>query len=668
MSDPLPISASRECGQGALQTQGSGGLAADRPLPDNHGVTPDPAPDAAHPDAAQEPGSCLPRATAQQIAEAHRRLGLIQEYTALQTSGLIPARAADVIRRAGFAVSRATLDRWAGRYAAAGLDGLIDGRQRSGRRRTVLTLTPEEHAAIRGAVLTTNRTADSGSVPEAMRLAARTGQLRPETAGEIEARLRDGARIPDALRRELIPAPAVVRQHRNPTDAGLDYLSAPGTTMWVRDRRTGEDRFCRVGDVLEADDASINLYVCVPWEIGGCPASERWGVKVGRFQWLVAIDRASRYVPGWSYTMRPRDSYRAEDIVGLFHGIFRQHGVWERLCLEQGAWKSHQVTALLEQLRIERMTAWSPHQKPYIEGLFSSMWTKLSDLPGQIGRHRGEEEEAAAIARSCQRGATDPRLHFPMLADVLAALHRVTAERNAQRVESENYGAWIPEERWLAQQAEARETGRLRPLPAGAAWMFAPCSREWTVQGGTVGGSIQVMEGLSVRYDFAAEWLTEFSGARVRAHFDSAAPTGQSDATLVLLDNVRDHRAGEVLGTAAQVNKTARYARRALGWGDDPDTGRDMRRVQAQALRAEVRTILPGGRPGVATSTARDGLGRAITIESTPGATATPTEPAPTAPAPATRRGANPFRSASPAEHARSAARTAALLAALPTE
>ena len=610
-------------------------------------------------------GSVLPQATERQIAQAHHRLSLIQDYAAIQSAGYVPAKAAEELRRAGLLVSRATLDRWTRGYQEHGLDGLIDGRIRSGRKRTVLRLSPEELAAARGAVLTTNRTADSGSVPEGLRLAARRGQLRPETATAISDRLRDGGRIPDALRRDLIPSPAVVRQHRNPTDAGLDYLSAPGSLMWIKDRLTGQDRFARVGDVLEADDASINFYVCVPWEIGGCPASERWGVKVGRFQWLVAIDRASRYVPGWSYTMRPRDSYRAEDIVALFHGIFRQHGVWERLCLEQGSWKSDLVTGLLKQLRIERMTAWSPHQKPYIEGLFNSMWTKLSDLPGQVGRHRGEEEAAAGVARSCQRGATDPRLHFPMLSDVLASLHRVTSERNAQRVDSENYGSWIPEERWLAQQAEARECGRLRPLPEGCAWMFSPCSREWTVQGGTVGGSIQVMDGLSIRYDFAAEWLTEFAGAKIRAHFDPAAPSSQCEATLVLLENVRDHQAGEVLGTAIQVNKTARYARRAMGWGDDTDAGRDMRKVQAAALRAEVRTMLPGGRPGIAVSTARDGRGQSITVD-----TGTRAEqPAATAPSePRIRRGSSPFRASTPDEFARRAARQSALLASMPIE
>ncbi len=100
--------------------------------------------------------------------------------------------------------------------------------------------------------------------------------------------------------------------------------------------------------------------------------------------------------------------------------------------------------------------------------------------------------------------------------------------------------------------------------PTAASWLFAPCMREWTVQGNTVGGSIQIMEGASVRFDYAADWLVEYAGAKVRVHFDPAAP--KAEATIVLAQNVRDCRSGTVLGTAVQINKTAQYARRQRTW------------------------------------------------------------------------------------------------------
>lgn len=556
--------------------------------------------------------------TVAQLTAAQRKVRLLDAFTSLIQAGRTGDDAITVLRRRGHDVSRATIARWSREYAEGGFDSLIDRRRgHSGRKRRAMLMVADEVAASRSALLVANRTADSGSVPEAIRIAARRGELRPELVSEFEARHRDGRGVPEALRRELSLPAAVVRQHRGPTEAALDYLDTPGSLMWIKDKATGQERFVGVGDVLEADDATINFHVCVPWELRGCPCSEAFGVKVARFQWLVAIDRASRFIPGWSYTMRPREAYRAEDITALFHGIFRQHGVWQRLCLEQGAWKANQVTVMMESLGVERMTAWSPHGKPFIEGLFNLLWTKLSDLPGQVGRYRGEEARTEAIVRSCQRGATDPRMHFPMLADVLPALERVCQERNSQAIHSQEYGSWVPRERWLAQLSEARDLRRLRPLPAGSAWMFAPVVREWTVRGNTVGGAIQVMEGTSVQWDFAAPWLVDFAGARVRAHFDPAAPV--AEATLVLLDNVRDHQAGEVLGTAVQVNRVARYARRTLGWGDDPDVGREMRQAAAAGMRSTVRTLLPNGLAGYSRHLIRDGLGRSASVE-----TATP--------------------------------------------
>ena len=549
-----------------------------------------------------------------QVQGAQRRLRLVSEFTALVGGGHTMDAAVTILRRRGHEVSRASLIRWGAEYAVGGFDALIDRRRgHSGRRRRVMLVAANEVAAIRSAHLVTNRTADSGSVPEAIRIAARRGELRPEVAAEFEARHRDGRGVPDALRRDVSIPAAVVRQHRGPTEAALDYLDTPGSLMWIKDRATGGERFVGVGDVLEADDATINFHVCVPWEPRGCPCSEAWGVKVARFQWLVAIDRASRFIPGWSYTMRPREAYRAEDITALFHGIFRQHGVWERLCLEQGVWKANQVSVMMESLGVERMTAWSPHGKSFIEGLFNLLWTKLSDLPGQVGRYRGEVERTEAIVRSCQSGATDPRLHFPMLADVLPALERVCQERNAQAVHSKEYGSWVPQERWLAQLAEARARRRLRPLPDQSAWMFAPVVREWTVRGNTVGGAIQIMEGTSVQWDFAAPWLVDFEGSKVRAHFDPAAPV--AEATLVLLENVRNHQAGEVLGTAVQVNRVARYARRTLGWGDDPDRAIELRQAAAAGMRSTVKTLLPHGLSGYSRHLIRDGLGRAASVE-----------------------------------------------------
>lgn len=571
-------------------------------------------------------GVARERKSSRQWTEALRRLELVRAYrvqcgvgpeeslerATAQGRRINRSAAAMRLRDAGIADSKTSIDRFEREYSSRGFDGLFD-RRKEAARPPGHSLEPAEIDALRAARLITNRTRDDGSTPEAVRMAVRNGCLRPKIAAEFRERDRAGLRVPRAIHKAIVSPPAVTRCHRNPADAALKYLDAPGSLMWIADEITGEQNFARVGDVLEADDATINFPVCVPWEMGGDPCSERWGVRVARFQWLVAIDRASRYVPGYSYTARPRSGYRAEDITSLFHRIFAQHGVWRRLCLERGTWEAAQVSDMMRLLKVRRVTAWNPHQKPFIEGLFGLLWTKLSDMPGQVGRFRGDDAAMDSTFLSCKRGATDPRNHFPMLSQAIAAFDRACFERNEQPVKSQHWGKWIPQERWLAQLDESRRTGRLRPLPADAAWLFAPEVREWTVAGNTVGGSIRVMDGLSVRYDFAAPWLVEFAGCKVRVHFNPAAP--RCEATVVLVHNERDRRADEVLGIAVQVNKTASYARRVLHWGDDPDLGVQQRRQAATALRREVRAILPRRRIGTRISEVRDGQGNSVTVE-----------------------------------------------------
>lgn len=557
-----------------------------------------------------EQSACAPRARVSDVLEGQRRLHFIQRARELKAAN----HSWEQIERA-LGVDSSTLIRWCNQVAHITDPTAHDCmplHRNAGRKRKT-PATAQDVAALRANYAISNRTFDSGSVQEAARMALRKNQLSADLAQEICSRAANGLPLlPEALHQEVTVAPSTVRQFRNPTDADLDFICAPGSMMWVRDHLTNEERIARAGDILEADDGTINFPVCVPWEIGGCPASERWGVKVGRFQFLLAIDAGTRFIPGHSYTARPRGSYRAEDIVSLLSGLFRTHGIWRRARFERGTFESNLVKDTLARLGVELLTVWSPHQKPFIEGLFNSLWTKLSDMPGQVGRFQGEMEAENALLTKCQSGSTDPRKHFPMIHDALAALSRVIAEHNAHEIVSKNYGRWIPADRWQLQCNE----GRLLKLDAGSDWLFAPCQRAWTVQGAQVGGSVNIMPGFSIQFDFGAEFLLPFDGCKVKAYFDptGCGPCG-STATIVLAQDVRDRREGEVLGVAPQINKVARYARRALGYGDDADLGLQHRQKAASALRREVRTTLPDGKPAVQSSEAGDGLGNNLKVE-----------------------------------------------------
>ncbi len=256
--------------------------------------------------------------------------------------------------------------------------------------------------------------------------------------------------LPESITKQISIAAPFVKQHRNPTDAGLEYISAAGTQMWLSTGVRGGKIFIRSGDVVECDDATINFPVCIPWTIRGCPCSERYEVKVGRFQWLVAIDAGSRRVLGFCYTARPRSSYRGEDVLALMRCVARQHGIPRVWRLEKGVWKSKLVENAVRTMGSGHISVHSPHAKPFIEGLFNKLWTKLSVCfpEASVGRFRGENEESNRLLTACQAGHQDPRKYFPMLADVIAAFNAVIEERNSSIVRSDNYGQWVPIERW----------------------------------------------------------------------------------------------------------------------------------------------------------------------------------------------------------------------------
>lgn len=329
------------------------------------------------------------------------------------------------------------------------------------------------------------------------------------------------------------------------------------------------------------------------------PCSAKYGVIVGRFQWLRTIDVATRFRPGWVFVARSRGGFRGADVLTLLHGLTLQHGAWNEYRFERGVFKSDLVKHAIELLGSRLHTVNSPHSKPFIEGGFNQDWTKLSVHFPQcdIGRYRGDTEEANKLVQSCRRGATDPRRYFPMMADALAAFAEITEEENRTLVKSRNSGQWVPEDRWQRETA-ARA---LRKVDEAQMFMFAPYAIEWTVKGMLVGGRVPIFEGMSVPFDFSASWLPEYSGAKMRLHFDPTAP--KCLATPVLMQAWNGHRAGEVLPPLTQINETTSYVRMVMNWGDDAGTnGLKARQQAGVAMRREVRAIMPGGRSGYSKS------------------------------------------------------------------
>jgi hypothetical protein len=376
----------------------------------------------------------------------------------------------------------------------------------------------------------------------------------------------------------------------------------------------GSLRRLRPGERWSVDDGSVNFCVAVPWPWGGDPCSDRWGVRVGRFQLLPAVDDATDFCAGWSYTIRARDSYRAEDVVAMLAGVMRLAYRPERVVVEGGAW---QAARTLEFLRAARV-AWEdakgrPHSK-LIEGWFGRLWTVLSVLTdGQIGRYRDEMKRENDLWMRCQAGRLDPRRAFPTLEQALGAIGRGVAYVNEEKIESDAYGRWVP--------AEAHAAGlaaRARPaLEEDLSYLAMRERHERTVRRSMVGATALSPLGFPRPYAFGGESLVEWDGARVWVHFDPfEAPVR---AAVTLAEPYRDTPAGTILARGLPcLNAAAEVLRDEAGawqvrWADGLAEAAAAKRLANSAVRRELRALgLDGKRVAAESEVSAPGVGNRV--------------------------------------------------------
>lgn len=446
--------------------------------------------------------------------------------------------------------------------------------------------TPAEARGLLSAYLKTNRSRDKGSMTTAARLFAQS----PACSAELrEAILREQGQpraskhqLPRPVKRAMQASPALVTYSRNPRNADVMFGHARG----VLRKHWAEARRLYAGERMSFDDGTINFCVCVPWPWGGCRCSEKFGVKVGRFQFLPANDDASDFIPGFTFTIRPTGAYRAADVCAAMGRIWRDTARPDWVVLERGTWEAARVSALCAAAGVGIGRSYAPRQK-LIEGVFNRLWTVLSVMPGQVGRYRGEMERENKLLAAAQAGTLDPREAFVDLTVAMAALEEAVRFHNRTPVESKQYGKWVPETRW-------REDLAAHPRPAldaALAYLWAPEVRTWTVRRACVGGMVEQPLGMSLPSHWWAPELLDCEGRKVTAHFDpweASAP-----ATLTLADNwdVRGWKAGRVLATAVPcledlpaISRDA-AASLAVHCGDDANE-------RAKTMRATLRAIV----------------------------------------------------------------------------
>jgi hypothetical protein len=326
---------------------------------------------------------------------------------------------------------------------------------------------------------------------------------------------------------------------------------------------------------------------------------------LGRFQWLVFNDCRTDKILAWDYVVRPRGSYRAEDILNGMSAVTRTHGIprygWQ---FEGGTFDAKLVRQTIKQLGCHHWRTYSPHQKP-IESVFNRVWTQLgAQFPhADMGRYRNENEANCKLYEACKAGHKDPHRYFPSLELVVKAFNEIVGNHNGDMIFSKQYGQWVPDKSFAA----AVQTSPLRQHSADMDWMFAPFAVERVVRGMMVTCRVPMFEGFGVPFDFGADWLPQFSGAKVRLHFNPRQP--QCTAKIVLLENCNGRKAGDVLGDAQLIGETAQQIRYIMEWGDDDQrAGFIAKQKAAHFVRRETRGVGAGGRVEYSRSEERDGL------------------------------------------------------------
>jgi len=457
----------------------------------------------------------------------------------------------------------------------AGLDRRHPSRPASPGRPSILKqcgLSDEDLIAIRQTALTLDLGSDRVSHSLAVRLWAEKTlpaghPFRAWLAGRCSKH-----HLPRSLLEAIRIPREVVAHYRSPKRAALQYEAhCPGTL-----------RPLLAGERQSWDDASINA---VLWTVIDGK------VVCGRFQLLLGCDDATDYIVGFALVARLRDSYRGEDAIGrAMLPTWRAQGMPQKVILERGIWESNRMLEALEAIGIERITSYSPKSKR-VEAIFHMLWTRLGHLKGYVGRDRKvKDEDGDKLLRQCRAGTIDPRDRFLSLPQMIAEIQTAVEALNAERRESKRYGRWIPAERWAAEAPQ-----QLRPVP-DVGWVLYPERRVLTVrQGGMLMAQVATDWGWSVPYDFGSSELLFRVGQKVAVYFDPWA----EDCVATVVD---------------PQNRQVIAARAELLSGN-AEAGRNLRKANRQAVRAELRVLSPGGKALAWRSEARGSDGVSAVLE-----------------------------------------------------
>lgn len=541
--------------------------------------------------------------------EANRRQRVLQTYWALVEQGVSQTAACKKIGE-----PYTNVWRYEARFNAAveaGLpswEGLLPRTHESGRKPKFLP-TADEIACVREIYVRLNESRVRGrglgsSKVTSFRLAAKSEDPRITELFRAAVLGRKNKTIPPSFARLLDVPSSVLHKARDWNSTMTSHISTPRGMHFIN--AAGAEVPLRAGSIFESDDGTVNFPVWIPWPFGGDKCSDKFGVKLGRFQLLPVVDRRTRFCPMWNFVVRAKSSYRGEDVVALFGSCFADVGLPEALCLERGSWESNLVKSAMEMAGVTVIRAWEPKQKNAVENFFDRLWTPLSLLPGDVGRRRGENVDNTDDIMRCADGRLDPREKFLSVEAACRCIGNAVSFINSEPVSSNTFGTWIPQAMFHDQTDGGNRLTKLNPAHA---LFFSREQRTWTVRAGCVGGKVPTpMLDFPVYFQTPEMW--EFEGCELKCFFDPF--TDPCLGTLVLQNDWRSFRRGHVVARNVPSLEMPPQAVLADDWqrGEELERTLEVRKAMAKAVRTETWNWLGGRR-----SEARDGQGNVARME-----------------------------------------------------
>lgn len=515
-------------------------------------------------------------------------------------------------------ISPATFSRWRRDYTAGGIDALEDQRAgHSGRLPVAHYLTPEASEHLRKLAV------GCGSLASAVD-EFELSPLCPDAIKGILAARKSRHHIPLSLRRAVAATPEMQAMFNGPK--AFDETSfIQQRDMTMIDPRTGERIPIEPGDWWELDDQSTNqpCYFELPdgqnFTRQGTSdrLAERHGVALAR-QGLFGVDIASGEWLSCELIGRPRDAYRAEDILRYMRRLFEDHGLPRYgIRLERGVWQSRTITGekiampedqrqivvnSLRNIGIHVEYVYKSRGKPFVEGGFDHLQTRMAIEAMKrgwrdIGRFRGERERETAALLRCKAGVVHPKdAGFPHISQLAIAYQDAMGFLNTHAKEG-RLQSGVPDELFRA-SVQSAPLRRLDPKHAG---VFLPVKFDTEIKGGHVSKTIH---GVSYRFGAPEICARLGNGYRVFVCFDPSDPW--RGAELFSLEvgtrNILKLTPGAHIGTAE-------WSEDAPQFGLGSQETREQRKRFSRAFRAAYAAAGLAGTRGRRILEERDGTG-----------------------------------------------------------